>query len=162
MPVSEASIGKGGEFTRDEDTRRSVIRWIYRSGDWAELFLEIDKLVSQANTDHFQLAYHYCHSFQFTEYDESYQGHYSEHMDTFLTFPGPHRKISVTVQLSDPASYTGGDLELTKAATPPNPSNIRSQGTVIAFPSIAYHKVTPVTSGKRYSLVAWYEGPQWR
>lgn len=162
LPVSDASIGKGGEFTEDSDTRRSIIRWIRRTGEWSDLFTSIDTLVASANSTHFQVSYQYCSALQFTEYDESYQGHYVEHMDTFLAFPGAQRKLSVSVQLSDPNCYTGGDLELTKCGQHPNSVNIRTQGTVIVFPSITYHRVTPVTQGRRYSLVAWYEGPQWR
>jgi PKHD-type hydroxylase len=162
LPVSDASIGKGGEFAKDEETRRSIIRWIRRTSEWADLFTDVDTLVAKANSTHFQVAYQYCNAFQFTEYDESYQGHYTEHMDTFLAFPNVHRKLSVSVQLSDSDSYAGGDFEFTKCGQVPNPVNIRTQGTVIVFPSITYHKVNPVTSGKRYSLVAWYDGPQWR
>lgn len=162
IPVSDATVGKDGEFAEDSETRRSVIRWIRRNGEWAELFSTIDQLVANANATHFQVSYQYCNAFQFTEYDESYQGHYVEHMDTFLAFPGPHRKLSISIQLSDPASYEGGDFEFTKCGQKPNPTNIKSQGTAIVFPSITYHKVTPVTKGKRYSLVGWYEGPQWR
>lgn len=162
LPVSDANIGKGGEFAEDTDTRRSIIRWVRRNSEWADLFTEVDKLVANANTNHFNVSYQYCNAFQFTEYDESYQGHYVEHMDTFLTFPGAQRKLSVSVQLSDPDSYVGGDFEFTKCGQTPNPVNIRTQGTVIVFPSITYHKVTPVTGGRRYSLVAWYEGAPWR
>jgi PKHD-type hydroxylase len=162
IPYSDGTVGKEGGFDFDADTRRSKIRWIRRNSEWADLFLEIDKLVANANSIHFHVAYNYCNAFQFTEYDESYLGQYVEHMDTFITFPGPHRKLSLSVQLSDPPSYEGGDFEFTKCGQKPNPENIRSQGTAIIFPSLAYHKVTPVTKGIRYSLVGWYEGPRWR
>jgi PKHD-type hydroxylase len=89
-------------------------------------------------------------------------GEYTLHKDTFLTFPGPHRKLSISVQLSAPDEYEGGDFEFMDVGQPPKPINIRTQGTAIIFPSITYHKVTPVTKGKRYSLVGWYEGPEWR
>ena len=34
-----------------------------------------------------------------------------------------------------------------------------AKGTVIVFPSAILHRVTPVTKGARYSLVQWYNGP---
>jgi PKHD-type hydroxylase len=162
LPAEDPVIGAGGEFKTDDSIRRSKIRWIRRRGEWLDLFAEIDKLVARANAEHFNVLYHYCNALQFTEYDESYQGEYKTHKDTFLTFPGPHRKLSVSVQLSDPTSYEGGDFEFTDVGQAPNPVNIRTQGTAIVFPSITYHRVTPVTKGTRYSLVGWYEGPKWR
>ena len=37
-----------------------------------------------------------------------------------------------------------------------------ARGTVVAFPSFLYHRVTPVTSGLRKALVAWIAGPRLR
>ena len=39
---------------------------------------------------------------------------------------------------------------------------LKKKGTVIVFPSSMWHKVEPVTKGKRYSLVAWAEGFDFR
>ena len=36
------------------------------------------------------------------------------------------------------------------------------QGTIIVFPSMLPHRVTPVTEGVRYSLVQWFSGPDFR
>ena len=33
-----------------------------------------------------------------------------------------------------------------------------SKGSIIVFPSFVWHRVKPVTSGTRYSLVAWHLG----
>ncbi len=38
----------------------------------------------------------------------------------------------------------------------------RRRGAFIAFPSFLLHRVTPVTRGTRWSLVAWILGPRWR
>ena len=162
LPAEDPVIGKGGEFKVDDDTRRSKLRWIRRREPWLDLFSKVDSLIARANNEHFFVSYNYCNAFQFTEYDESYLGEYTLHKDTFLTFPGPHRKLSISVQLSAPDEYEGGDFEFMDVGQPPKPINIRTQGTAIIFPSITYHKVTPVTKGKRYSLVGWYEGPEWR
>lgn len=63
------------------------------------------------------------------------------------------RKLSATVQLTDPNAYEGGELEFWN--TPPADSE---QGTLIVFPSYLLHRVTPVTHGTRYALVAWAIG----
>ena len=40
--------------------------------------------------------------------------------------------------------------------------NIMKKGAVIAFPSFWEHRVTPVTKGKRMSLIAWFVGAKFR
>jgi PKHD-type hydroxylase len=37
----------------------------------------------------------------------------------------------------------------------------RTRGAFIAFPNFLLHRVTPVTRGTRWSLVAWIMGPRW-
>jgi hypothetical protein len=39
--------------------------------------------------------------------------------------------------------------------------HIKNKGACICFPSYTYHRVTPVTSGIRKSLVVWFRGPKW-
>ncbi len=65
------------------------------------------------------------------------------------------RKLSMSVQLSASNEYAGGDLEFAAQAAMPF---ARSQGTVIGFPSYCAHRVTPVVSGERLSLVAFALG----
>ena len=72
------------------------------------------------------------------------------------------RKLSLTLQLTDPSEYEGGDLqfkwfhkntvkkEIVKIA--------REVGSIIVFPSSLWHQVTPITKGKRQSLVNWSIG----
>ena len=65
------------------------------------------------------------------------------------------RKISVIVLLSAPEEYTGGELIFnSKMHDLPT-----TQGSVITFPSYLMHKVNPVKSGKRFSMVTWFHGP---
>jgi PKHD-type hydroxylase len=66
------------------------------------------------------------------------------------------RKLSMSVQLSDDAEYSGGDLEFC-ACSQLEPR--RRRGTIIVFPSFLAHQITPVTRGTRRSLVAWAHGP---
>ena len=84
-------------------------------------------------------------------------GHYQRwHSDLFGA--ASTRKLSFTVQLSDPFAYTGGALEFIELAEPAG----RQQGAVVVFPSYAVHRVTPVTSGERVALVGWLHGPPFR
>ena len=82
--------------------------------------------------------------------------HYDWHIDLGAQHHFAQRKISISIQLNDPAEYDGGDLEVSIDSD--NKLCARSKGAVILFPSYALHRVTPVTRGTRYSLVAWIVG----
>lgn len=77
---------------------------------------------------------------------------------------GKIRKLSVTVSLSDENDYEGGDFEFDfrnddKGSNQPRLcKEIRPKGSVVVFPSFVWHRVKPVTSGTRYSLVIWNLG----
>ena len=69
------------------------------------------------------------------------------------------RKLSISVQLSDPADYEGGGLEFMLAGEIPFS---RSRGSVVVFPAYLCHRVSPVIRGSRSSLVWWAHGPTFR
>ena len=85
-----------------------------------------------------------------------------------IEFVGLMRKLSVTVCLNDFKEYGGGQLELATDERPDfkrkahNLRNIATKGTIIVFPSFVWHRVKPVTSGTRYSLVIWNDGNSYR
>ncbi len=98
---------------------------------------------------------------QYTEYHGSEEGRYDWHHDIDWNWDGEgDRKLSVTIQLSDPNDYEGGHFEFGEVEQPLPES--RDKGTVLVFPSYLQHRVAPVTSGVRKSLVAWFHGPRWR
>lgn len=66
------------------------------------------------------------------------------------------RKLSISVQLSDPGSYAGGDLEFCPHGLVPE---FRGLGNALAFPSYLPHRVSPVIDGQRHALVCWVHGP---
>ncbi len=69
-------------------------------------------------------------------------------------------KLSVSIQLSEPDTYEGGDLRLYHR---PNADVApRALGSVIVYPAWTRHEVRPVTSGVRRALVAWATGPAFR
>ena len=61
--------------------------------------------------------------------------------------------ISVTVFLSDPSGYDGGELILEGAG---GESGYKLEaGAAIAYPSTSLHRVSPVTAGRREVAVTW-------
>jgi PKHD-type hydroxylase len=91
------------------------------------------------------------------KYSADRTDHYTWHSDTV---PGDIiRKLSFTIQLTDPSEYTGGDLEFLPAITD---KKIRQKGMMTIFPSFMTHRVSPVTSGVRHTIVGWIHGPNFR
>jgi PKHD-type hydroxylase len=154
QPATDATI-----FSAAEDTtsiRSSTIRWL--PDDWVRDLLW--DYVKQANDKSFGLDVDNHAELQFTEYHADAGGHYDWHHDVHWNGQTDlDRKISVTVQLSDSLDYGGGDFEFDEIKTT---ADFRSKGTVLVFPSVLRHRVLPVTSGTRRSLVAWFFGPRWR
>ena len=97
---------------------------------------------------------------QYTEYHATNDGHYGWHQDI-----GPGalstRKVSITVQLSGPDEYEGGDLEYWKGGQDIQKAP-RGKGVVFIFPSYMMHRVTPVTKGVRRSFVLWVGGGHYK
>lgn len=150
----------GGVFSGQDDQRSSVIRWIR---NWEPISSTLLPYVNQANAMVFNADIQQAmFELQFTEYSDSYGGHYDKHHDVDWTSSNNcDRKLSISVQLSDPDDYAGGDLEFFEVAGLDKDLQ-RKRGTLIVFPSYIQHAVTPVTSGTRYSLVSWVYGPRWR
>lgn len=82
---------------------------------------------------------------QLARYDGSEQGFYDWHTD--FSRNAQRRKISVSIQLSRPEDYEGGDLELFFGRQPHKCD--KDRGDFIASPSFMLHRVTPVTRGTR-------------
>lgn len=107
---------------------------------------------------------------QFTKYSYTSKQHYNWHIDNDLFPDGqknpiPFRKLSFTVQLSEPEEYEGGELLIDTGITDQKIHSLKDfkkKGTIIVFPSFMKHKINPITKGVRHSLVGWYGGPEFR
>ena len=145
-------------------------RWIYK---------EIQPYVKLANNlAGWNFDWDWTEQAQFTKYglNEHYGWHCDSYSEPYQDVPqgmvGKIRKLSVTVSLSDPEDYEGGDLEFdfrnnhdydfTKTDNKEICKKAKVRGSIIVFPSFVWHRVTPVTSGTRYSMVMWNLGAPWR
>ena len=95
--------------------------------------------------------------FQFTNY-KAPGDKYGKHVDRSFDFIV--RKLSVSIQLTDPKEYNGGELYLYDSDK--GTLMDKKQGTLIIFPSYVLHEVMPVTKGERNSLVTWVTGNQFK
>ena len=71
------------------------------------------------------------------------------------------RKLSFSLQLSDPDDYEGGNVQLIDE----NGQHYvapRKKGTIVLFDSRTQHRVLKVKKGLRKSIVGWVVGPRWK
>tara|TARA_B100001778_G_scaffold88248_1_gene71807 strand:- start:1534 stop:2151 length:618 start_codon:yes stop_codon:yes gene_type:complete len=71
------------------------------------------------------------------------------------------RKLSFSLQLSDPEDYKGGELEFIDNSNKPFLAP-KQRGTMVVFDSRVRHRVRKVKSGLRKSIVGWVIGPRWK
>jgi PKHD-type hydroxylase len=158
LSPKRAQTGGRGEDCLDQ--RRSFISWIGANSETEWIFRKITDVVKQNNQQCWNFDLEKIERLQFTHYLSSEEGTYHSHRDP-IQWTLPHnRKLSMSLQLSDPKDYEGGDLLLHFES---NPTVISKQkGMMVFFPSHTLHEVTPVTKGERFSLVAWIHGPNLR
>lgn len=158
LPFQTAGIGELNKVDKNESVRKSKIKWCPQSDEWEWVYSKLHNMIVEANEQmwNFDLT-SMREQIQYTEYYEG-GGHYSWHMDCGLGIQN-QRKVSVTVQLSSPDEYEGGDLEFNIGKQMSAP---RGKGNVVIFPSFYLHRVTPVTKGTRKSFVLWVGGEPYR
>ena len=161
------------ELKNLQKKRNSNVAWL----DDFWIYKEILPYVEEANEKAgWNFNINCAEACQFTKYGPGQ--YYGWHFDSY---PKPYnkpenkhlhnkiRKISVTCNLTDPNNYIGGELEFNLN----NPENKKKdnyitcteakfRGSIIVFPSFVWHRVKPVLTGKRYSLVIWTGGESFK
>jgi PKHD-type hydroxylase len=161
LTFQKANIGEDG-LSSNNNHRKSDVTWLYPQ-DFPDLYNEMWNLERKTNNDWFDFDIDNLEYIQLARYNSNVQGEYKRHQDVFwVNENSRHRKLSAVIQLSDPDTYSGGDLKFFDCAEYPNAEEIRHQGTIIFFPSFIFHQANPVTSGIRHSLAVWFEGPKFR
>jgi len=160
LAAEEATIASApSENVVQEKVRVTRTAWLFPSPDSKWIYDRMQRIVRTLNDRVYQFDLSgFSESFQYTIYHGSEGGHYDWHVDHGPL--GTRRKLSISVQLSDPSSYEGCDLQF--HAGNKRESAPRDRGTVIAFPSYVLHRVTPCIKGTRKAVVAWTTGPQFR
>lgn len=143
----------------DLQTRKSNIKWIMPDESTEWLYRHLTDVTVKANEEYFNFDLVHIEPLQYTIYNEG--GFYTKHIDTMWRDAGKYpRKLSFTIQLSDPSEYEGGDLLLYTEKEPFIAK--KDKGAITFFPSFVMHEITPVTKGTRRSLVGWIRGPKWK
>ena len=152
----------GGQKEKDKGLKKvrdTDISWI----NWDEWIPGIvSNIMNAANYEYFHYDLtHFDSRLQVTVYNGEENQHYGWHVDNgtrVLNHPHEERKLSCSLVLNDPDEYEGGEIQFHYhrnffyRVKPP-------KGHAIIFPAWLPHRVTPVRSGKRTSIVAWMRGP---
>ena len=147
--------------TTAHQIRRADLVWLDDLPPAAWVMDRMIRLISQANRESFGFDLsEFAESPQVARYGAERAGHFDWHSDIGAGPLAAKRKLTVVMQLSDPADYDGGALELRPDSTLHEAP--RDRGTAIIFPSFVLHRVTPVTTGIRWSLTLWSHGPAFR
>jgi len=148
--------------------RDSNVSWL----DDLWIYKEIQPYIHIANRNSgWNFEWDYSESCQFTIYNK--KQHYDWHCDSWdhpynnpenKNTHGKIRKLSVSISLTDPKDYEGGELEFDFKNNVENKDTIKvckeiqPKGSIVVFPSFVWHRVKPVTKGTRHSLVIWNLG----
>lgn len=149
----------GEEMNQEvSEYRVSDIAWLSNNPKTTWLFDRIADLAIKANSEMWNFdIWDYQDDLQYTSYYGN-GGHYDWHADL-----GPgisNRKLSIVLQLSNPDEYEGGELQMNTGGTIINVP--KEKGLICFFPSFVLHRVTPLSSGLRRSLVTWLCGANLR
>ena len=170
LTSSEGTIYEESTQTIDKTRRNCKVAWIQEP--W--IYELLNPYINMANKNaNWNFDWDWNQDMQFTSYSEGhYFGWHSDqgpkpYVSNNKNFNGKTRKISLTLQLTEPTEYEGGDFQF-KWFTKHGAENIKTVteakelGTLIIFPSFIWHQVTPITKGKRQCLVNWSVGKQWK
>lgn len=159
QPLVPGEVYGSGGSGLNETIRKCTTRHIELEEEgWAPYIRKLDEFIRQVNEKTWQ--------YDLTGFEEplkfmSYEAgeHFNHwHMDTGKGYTS-RRKITAMVQLSPPTAYKGGRWEF---MPPCGCGKLVKQGSILVFPSVRPHRLTPVESGHRYSLISWMSGPPLR
>jgi len=118
------------------------------------------EIITEINRNYYQYDLTNDYELQLIKYFIG--GRYEWHCDYGVSAKkNVYRKLSMTIQLSDPSEYEGGELEIIDYS---NRTQVvpKDKGMFVVFDSRVPHRVNPVTKGKRLALVGWANGPKLR
>ena len=160
LAADEATVAanRAHDVVQDK-VRVTRTAWLFPTAESRWIYDRLQKVVQTLNDRVYRFDLSgFSEAFQYSIYHGSESGHYDWHVDQGNI--KTRRKLSLSVQLTDPSRYEGCDLQF--HAGNQIETGMRDRGAVIAFPSYVLHRVTPCTRGTRKALVAWTTGQHFR
>lgn len=164
----EESVTFGADSVEDVRRHRlSKVRFFNRNQNTDWIFKRFNEAAESLNDQFYNFNLNGYESFQYTVYFGDERGRYDWHMDAMLggdrnnTLSHLTRKLTMVLLLNEPGKdFTGGEFQINQGdQNAPQTIDI-AKGRIIAFPSFLIHRVCPVLSGVRKSIVIWIEGPK--
>jgi PKHD-type hydroxylase len=138
--------GEGGEA----QGRSSSVFWLDDQARFGQVLALIVDTFNKAAFGHFRLpGLSKLELPQISRYQPG--DYYAWHTDDGEELGIRERKLSMSIELSAPADYAGGQLEFRNWVVPGE----QDIGSALIFLPDLEHQVAAVTGGERYSLVAW-------
>lgn len=156
LESEEASI-----YNNDDDkTLNKLIRSTemkilnQNDGKFYWLFEKLGQKIYHENKDNWDFSINgISENFQYLTYSKS--SHFTWHLDIGGT--SFDRKLSTIIFLNDKTEYEGGEIEFFRSVSPE--AIYANTGDLLIFPSFLLHRVLPIKSGRRSTLVNWASGP---
>jgi predicted 2-oxoglutarate/Fe(II)-dependent dioxygenase YbiX len=118
-------------------------------------FLNIRDITKSANTEIYDFNLMGIIDQDFPQvFAYSKNDYYKMHIE--LNPMAPSRKITFIINLSDPATYQGGDVRFLNIDT--SNSGVSDQGSCLIFPSFVPYEISPVTEGVKNVIVGHIHG----
>ena len=142
------SEGKIKDDKVDHSIRNTKIAWVNPNTETHWLFDRAIVIFSSS------LPFGTLQSMQYTVYRGEDNSHYTWHRDIGTGDKIMRARVNVgIVQLSNPSDYVGGVLQLKHEDQIIDV--MKTKGMVTTFPIDMLHRVSPVTSGVRKTLIMW-------
>ena len=168
--ISDEEETYDGHIENHKDQKITDIVWTEEQ--W--IYDAVWSYMVQANDDAgWKYNIHTAESLQIARYKKGmfYDWHpdgKGDHFGVYKNIANPKthdrvRKLSMSVILND--DYEGGEFQFThysKEKLTVHTPELNKTGSIIVFPSDTEHRITPITKGIRYSLVAWFLGPPFK
>ena len=166
---SSLPLREGGLFNNESNysERKVKLSFIDRKdhiNSW--IFDKMNTLIGYYNDNNFGFDLTGYDYMQYAEYTPSCHQNY--HMDMNFALDTTYlsdtlRKLTVVLLLNEPGvDFTGGDFVLNLSSQERAERMPLRKGSVVLFPSFLIHRVMPVESGHRKTLVVWPIGPKFR
>lgn len=156
-----------GNIVTDDKLRIADIMMHKVSQDNRWIFDRVVEAFEVANRDAYNFELDGFNVMQYSEYNDK-GAHYEYHMDVSFASVSDRfvigRKLSLSIMLNDQSEFTGGEFQMIiDSQTIEKPITVpHKRGRFVFFPAFIVHRVAPVHTGTRRSLVFWALGPKFR
>lgn len=150
---AEITGGPNNQVTVNPKIRKCELVWFNKTESLQWLFDKIEAAFRETNNTLYQFDLDHLENIQFTRYKP--RNFFHEHFDN-STDSVDTRKLTISIQLTDPKHYLGGNLKVRGSNGWINAP--KNQGDALIFPPYLLHKAETVWFGRRECLVAWMNG----